>query len=379
MTEPYIHNHSALLLTGAFVAFLRERFSIKNATPWVAFDDLNNPGQVLTGRDGLPYEAIPLYIITEFDSSTETDNLYPRIVVTAGQDIGGRHEVIGDLGVADFTPFRTGERTKWGTSELDIEFHVYGEELGEARYISEIAGNAVRMTQQSITEKFTLRDLTPVVVQAPRPDAMGKWMGAVSMRLFKEDRWFTIPDASRLQRLATVIDMDNVVAQTNASLREVGRVSVGFPRSAPDDPSSGGGVYPPSSAAAAAVDTLDLVAAVDIGAGRLVAVDVAGKAALASNLDGDNLWRIVGVAIDAALPGQTTRVHTMFSAVPVTFQAAPALGTAGSYVYADTDGFATLTAPSDPGTVVVRVGVLLDPDGAETSPRVLFQPLVPLT
>ncbi|NBO57037.1 MAG: hypothetical protein EBU84_21140, partial [Actinobacteria bacterium] len=89
-----------------------------------------------------------------------------------------------------------------------------------------------------------------------------------------------------------------------------------------------------------------------------------------------NKYLIAGICgRTAAVNGDPTIVAT--GLVSATFAAAPAAADNGvSYVYlSETAGQATLTAPTASGSTVMRLGVLYGGNGADTTVRVLWQPV----
>lgn len=122
---------------------------------------------------------------------------------------------------------------------------------------------------------------------------------------------------------------------------------------------------------------VSLTAATTISVGNLLVVNTSGQAILGDS-DGaeDELAYVVGVAATAATSTNPVRVFTTpGSLVPVLFGAAPSSSDNGNVVFlSSTPGVATLTAPTDSGNIIYKIGILQGADGSTTTPTVLFQP-----
>lgn len=179
--------HSPLNLLAQFVLLLEERFSQKNL-PWQFNRDENQTD---------------IFIHTEYSYPQEISNPVPRIIVGRGTVVHGR-SAIGDLDQNQPDLLQREGYYHWGPGECDIQIHCVSENRGETSLLGDIVQTLIGMSRNEICKQFTLRDISPVMLQPTQPFERDKekWQAAVQFRVSFEHRWFTHPAAPTLKEIS---------------------------------------------------------------------------------------------------------------------------------------------------------------------------------
>lgn len=115
----------------------------------------------------------------------------------------------------------------------------------------------------------------------------------------------------------------------------------------------------------------------NLSLGSLVHINSSGNISLADANSGTiNDARVIGSSYSSYTAGTEAELYTSpGKIIPVSFSSAPLSSSNGSPVYlSTTPGVATLTAPSESGSVVFVIGILQGADGGSLTPNVIFQP-----
>ena len=132
----------------------------------------------------------------------------------------------------------------------------------------------------------------------------------------------------------------------------------------------------PSAIPSVSLTTMRTVGGSPLSIFDLVALDAGGDLVPANASQGSGTYEVTGVSQAAAVSGAMVDVVELLGmTTPMRFAAAPLASDNGQPVYLSTvDGEATLTAPTAPGNVVFRVGILAGGDGVSLAPSVIWRP-----
>ena len=196
---------SPLWHAGVLASAIEQRFDQRAGLPWVATRvPTQATPQVRTlgagptrtqgpSSQGGPTQttaplAAPVYVLTGYDES-QARSLLPRIVVIAGQDIGGRSEWLANLDQTQSPAAVQHKLMHYSASrETDMSIEIYSQLPGEAHQIGFVVAMFLRMMRPQLRVALGVKDLTPVALGAP-VSQQNVWTCAVQTRLFIEDHW----------------------------------------------------------------------------------------------------------------------------------------------------------------------------------------------
>lgn len=209
---------SPLWHAGVLSSAIEQRFDARAGLPWVATriptqasagvrtlgpGPTRTQGLTAQGGPGQPQAplAAPVYVLTGYDES-QAKSLLPRIVVIAGQDVGGRSEWLGNVDQTQSNAAVTHRMVHHsGTRETDVSIEVHSQLPGEAHQIGFVVAMFLRMMRPQLRVALGVKDLTPVALNPP-VGAQNAWMCAIQTRLYIEDHWVVAnvyPELSAIQ------------------------------------------------------------------------------------------------------------------------------------------------------------------------------------
>lgn len=176
--------NSPLNLLAKFTAYLQARFS-QGKLPWEYSDNEAESG---------------IFIFTEYSLPKDASNLSPAIVVGRGSTVHNR-DVVADRDQESAAELFKGGQNSWGTGEMDVRIQCIGQTYGESSIIGDVVQASISMAIRALTELFTLRNISPVVLGPTMPYERDedKFVSNVDFRVFFEQRWFVIQAAPELQ------------------------------------------------------------------------------------------------------------------------------------------------------------------------------------
>ncbi len=193
--------HHPLVLIGAFVIILRERFSPDQRLNYVYSTDV-------TG-DVVPQGKVQIHVDSEYDDDADQgSSLMPRIVVRKGRTTSSQI-ALDNLDQAQPGLMTRGIVNYHHLVTMDIEIQVIAKTKAESAYLSYIVQTAITGGQKIIERDFYLRKISPVSTSSSRKvtEADTRYLTSVVFQIHYEDRWTTVPIESPVKKYKTSLSL----------------------------------------------------------------------------------------------------------------------------------------------------------------------------
>lgn len=175
--------NSPLNLLAKFTVFLRTRFSQSNL-PWQYSSN----------------EAdTDIHINIEYSLPKEAENLSPALIISRGSVVHGP-TTVGDRDQNSRDELFLQGSNKYRLAEMDMRIQCIGQTYAETSILTDIVQSGISMSQQLLTDAFTLQNIGPVVAGqvVPYERDEDKFYSNVDFRVIFEQRWYQVPAAPRL-------------------------------------------------------------------------------------------------------------------------------------------------------------------------------------
>jgi len=186
--------HNPLVLLGAFVLILRERFNVDQSIRYLYDPTVTD--------DDIPQGRTLIFINTEYDDeAAEGTSLIPRVMLRKGRT------VTTQIAMDNLDQYQPGIMTRGNTyyhhiSSMDIETQVIGKTRAESANLAYIVQNTITAGRKIIERDFYIKKVSSLSTSSTQAvqEADTRFLTSVAFNITYEDRWATMPIESPLKK-----------------------------------------------------------------------------------------------------------------------------------------------------------------------------------